>query len=273
MNCLFCGAGEQPMVHVPTTTIIKDVRINVKNRQYNLCLLSEDFFRFGSEDGKANPAALIELARGLRTVSEVKLLQIDQANLSTVAQFTNSELATVQRLLTGGPKHRFLFVNIGVETASGVLLKQNGCEDKFGDCEPREWGEFAAVQVERMVLAGYFPIINLMIGLPGESEDDVLRTLEWTNQFRNAQMAVLPLMYAPRNGDRPPNPKNLTALQWQLVRACYRLNFKWLPRVYKDNQRGGGVPIHRRFLVRLASRSQSIRRRYRLMWNHWRVED
>jgi len=273
MNCLFCGSAEESMLHVPDSTIIKDVRINVKNGQLNLCLLSEDFFRYGGKEKQANPAALIELARGLRTVNEVKLLQIDHANLCTAAQFTDSELATVQRLLTGGPKHKFLWVNVGVESASGILLKNNGCETKLGGCAPRDWAEFSAVQVERLVLAGYFPIVSLMIGLPGESEDDIIQTTEWINQFRGAQLAVFPMVYKPLNGDRPVDARSLTSLQWQLIRTCYRLNFKWMPRLYRDNRRGGGVPLHRSLVGGMASRAMNMHRRFRLMWNHWQAED
>jgi radical SAM superfamily enzyme YgiQ (UPF0313 family) len=273
LGCLFCTIANEKIGHVPLDTIMRDVRINVKNRQLNLSLLSEDFFRYGGKSGQCNPAALVELAQSLRSVPTVRLLQIDHVNLSSVAQFTDSELATVQRLLTGGPRHQFLWVNVGVETASGVLLKQNGGGAKLGGCEPCDWAEFSAVQVERLILAGYFPFVSLMVGLPGETEEDVLQTIEWVNQFGRTKLAVFPLIYAPVNGDRPPDPRKLTAQHWRLIRDCYRLNFRWIPRLYRDNQRGGGVPLHRRLLIRLLSRAQIMQWRFLMMWNHWRVED
>lgn len=273
MGCPYCTISREPMIHLPLTTIMRDVRINMAMKQYSLSLLSEDFFRYGGESGRTNPAALIELIRSLRSAPSLRLLQIDHANLASVAQFTDSELATLQRLLTGGPKHLFPWVNVGVETASGMLLKKNGGTAKLGGCDPHDWSEFSAVQVERLILAGYFPFVSLMLGMPGETEEDVIRTQEWVNQFRGARLAIFPVIYAPIDGSKPPDPKALTARHWQLVRTCYRLNFRWIPRMYWDNQRGAGVPIWRRLFLRILGRFQIMQWRFLLLWNHWRVEE
>ena len=273
MGCPYCTIAKEPMVHLPMATIMRDVRINMAFKQHSLSLLSEDFFRYGGENGRVNPAALIELIRSLRSVPKLRLLQVDHGNLASVAQFTDSELATVQRLLTGGPKHLFPWVNVGVETASGMLLKRNGGLGKLGGCDPHDWGEFAAVQVERLIVAGYFPFVSLMLGLPGETDEDLARTQEWVNQFRHARLAIFPLVYAPIDGSKPPEPRNLTARHWQLVRSCYRLNFRWLPRLYWDNQRGAGVPIWRRSILRLLGAGQVAQWKLMLLWNHWRVEE
>jgi radical SAM superfamily enzyme YgiQ (UPF0313 family) len=273
MGCPYCTIAREPMIHLPMATIMRDVRINMAMKQFNLSLLSEDFFRYGGDSGRVNPAALIELIRALRSAPALRILQVDHANLASIAQFTDSELATIQRLLTGGPKHRYPWVNVGVETASGMLLKKNGGGAKLGGCDAHDWSEFSAVQVERLILAGYFPFVSLMLGMPGETEEDLIRTQEWVNQFRRARLAIFPLIYAPIDGSAAPNPKSLTARHWQLVRSCYQLNFRWIPRMYWDNQRGAGVPIWRRLILKLLGCGQIAQWKFLLLWNHWRVEE
>lgn len=273
MGCSYCTIARQAMVHLPQTTIMRDVHTNMAFHQHSLSLLSEDIFRYGGENGRANPAALIELIRLLRSVPQLRLLQIDHGNLASVAQFTDVELATVQRLLTGGPKHLYPWVNIGVETASGMLLKRNGGMAKLGGCQPQDWGEFSASQVERLIRAGFFPFVSLMLGLPGETVEDVIRTQEWVSRFRHARLAIFPLVYAPIDGSRPPEARGLTARHWQLVRTCYRLNFRWIPRLYWDNQGGAGVSIGRRLILRLLGVGQIAQWESLLRWNHWRAEE
>jgi radical SAM superfamily enzyme YgiQ (UPF0313 family) len=259
------------MIHLPPETILADVRANLAGGQTNLALLSEDFFRYGGKGSRVNPGALIELVRMIRGVPGAGLLQIDHANLCSVAQFDDSELATIRRLLTDGPRHTYLWVNVGVETASGRLLKENGGTAKLGGRYPREWGEFSAAQVQRLIDGGYFPFVSLIMGLPGETDEDVARTLDWVSQFREARLAVFPVIYAPVNGGRAPGTEDLTARHWQLLRACYRLNFKWIPRLYWDNQSGAGVSLWRRALLRSMGSGQIIQWRLLLRWNLWRA--
>lgn len=271
LGCTYCTLSRTPMIHLPPDTILGDARTNIAGGQPHLALLSEDLFRYGGAPGRPRPEALIELVRSLRSLPGAGLLQIDHANLGSAAQFTDSELETLRELLTGGPPHRFLWVNVGVETASGALLKRHGGGAKLGGAAPEDWGRFSAEQVRRLIRTGYFPFVSLMIGLPGESEEDVIRTLEWVEQFRDERMAAFPLLHAPVNGDPAPAPRSLTRSHWRLIRACYRLNFRWIPRLYQDNQRGAGVPGWRRWFVRLLGRGQIAQWRLWMGWKQWRA--
>lgn len=258
LGCHFCTIARRPMTHLPEGTILNDVRVNISGGQNNLALLSEDFFRYGGKGVRVNPGALIDLIQKIRSTSGTGLLQIDHANLSSVAQFGDSELSAIRDILTAGQPHDYLWVNVGVETASGRLLKECGGAAKLGGCEPDGWGPFCARQINRLMAAGFFPFVSLIIGLPGERAEDAARTLEWVAQFRHARLAIFPVIYAPVDGLRPPQHGRLTATHWELLRACYRLNFKWIPRLYWDNQAAAGVPLVRRALMRFLGTGQIL---------------
>jgi len=107
---------------------------------------------------------------------------------------------------------------------------------------------------------------SLMIGLPGETEDDVRATIEWTRALRGERVAVFPMLYAPINGARAPDARDLGPHHWQLIRTCYEFNFKWVPRMYRDNQAAAGVRLSRRCLTRILGHGQILLWRALLAW-------
>jgi radical SAM superfamily enzyme YgiQ (UPF0313 family) len=271
LGCRFCTIAREPMIHLPKETILADVKTNVEAGQTSIAVLSEDFFRYGAEGGRPRPAALLELLARLREVPGLRLIQIDHANLCTVARWSDEELASARGLLTGGPPHRFLWVNVGVETVSGELLKAQGGLGKMGGVKPEEWGEFCAAQVRRLLRAGYFPLVSVMMGLPGETRADVRRMLEWVRGFRDERLAIFPVLYAPLDGTPPPGVRDLHGLHWRLLRECYRLNFHWIPKLYWDNQAGAGVSFARRMLIQMLGYGQVLQWSALLAWRVWRT--
>ena len=97
LGCSFCTIARVPMVHLPPETILADVRTNVAAGFENAAVLSEDFFRYGADGMKANPEALIDLLRSIRRIPEVRLIQIDHANVVSVAQYDDRQLRTHSR--------------------------------------------------------------------------------------------------------------------------------------------------------------------------------
>ena len=185
----------------------------------------------------------------------LRLIQIDHTNVVSVAQFGDGELAAVHRLLVGDNRHDYLWVNVGVETASGRLLRANGGAAKMGRAGD-DWGELCDTHLRRLCRAGFFPMVSLLLGLPGETELDIRRTLNWVRSLQSERISVFPVLYAPIDGASPVRAQDLTRVHWELIRTCYRLNFRWLPRMYWDNQCGAGVPLAKRLLLQMLGRGQ-----------------
>jgi radical SAM superfamily enzyme YgiQ (UPF0313 family) len=256
LGCEFCTIAHVPMRHVPLDTIMGDMDANLQSGRKSLSLLSEDFFRYGARGGQVHPDALIETLRQIRKNPSIKLLQIDHVNVFSIAQFSDEELHEVHRLLTLGQRHEFLWVNIGVETASGALLARNGGKSKMAGCRPEDWYEFTKQQMHRLVRTGFFPLVSLVLGLPHEEFHDAELSLRWVRGLRDQRMSVFPVVLAPLSGSDPV-PK-LSRLHWQTVIESYRLNFKWVPRLVWDNERGAGVPAARRIAAQIIGKGQVV---------------
>jgi radical SAM superfamily enzyme YgiQ (UPF0313 family) len=270
LGCHFCTMAREPMLHLPPETVLSDARTNIAAGQRNIAILSEDFFRYGGSGGRPQPSAVLSLLGELRRIDGLRMLQIDHANLSTVERWSDEDLESARRLLTGETGHRFLWVNVGVETASGELLRANGGKGKMGGVRADQWGDYSAEQVRRLIRSGFFPLVSLVIGLPGETREDVLRTIDWVRSFRDERLAVFPVLYAPIDGTSGLDGGALGPEHWSLLRASYRLNFRWVPKLYWDNQRAAGVPLARRILVQAFGRGQIVQWWTLLAWKERR---
>jgi len=277
MGCSFCTIARVPMVHLPPQTILADVQAEVAAGLTHIAALSEDFFRYGAESTGVNPDALVSLLQEIRQVSPIGLIQIDHANLVSVAQYGDRQLETLHDLLVGGelaadPQNpRYVWVNVGVETASGELLRGLGAGAKMPRGESESWGDFSARQLRRLCRAKFFPMASIMIGLPGERDEHLQETLRWVESLGDERMAVFPLLYAPVDGTEPPNPRALRAVHWDLIRRCYRRNFRWVPWFYANNQAAAGESYGRRAVLQLMGYGQILEWKTLLAWHHWRA--
>lgn len=255
LGCGFCSIATTPMGHLPTDTILADVETNLAAGKTALAALSEDFFRYGASGVHCNPATALALLEQIRAFESVRLLQLDHANVASIAQWTDGEIRQARDLLVGDQATRHPWVNVGVETAAGELLQANGGRAKMGAIGPDTWGEMCEEQLRRLCRAGFLPMVSLLVGLPGETPEHVQQTLDWVRRFRGEAITIFPVIYAPLDGTAPPV---LTRLHWDLVRECYRFNFKWTPRIYLDDQTGAGAPLSRRLLIQLLAKGQVL---------------
>ncbi len=270
LGCSFCTIARVAMVHLPRETILADVETNLAAGMDNLAALSEDFFRYGADGLAVDPDALLGLLRDIRRIRKVRLIQIDHANVASVAQYDDRQLETLHDLLVGEDRRRYVWVNVGVETASEELLRGMGAAGKMrrGDAEP--WGAFCARQLRRLCRAKFFPMASLVIGLPGEREGQLRETLAWVESLGAERLAVFPLLYAPIDGSPPLEPRSLRPLHWQLIRACYHLNFRWVPWIFRDNQAAAGVSLLRQAAMQAMGYGQILQWKTLLAWRHWR---
>ena len=272
LGCHFCTLAHIPMAHLPEETILADIEINLAAGQNNVTLVSEDFFRYGGAGTRARPEALLALLRRLRRSPALRLLQIAHANLLSISQFSDDELAAVHRLLAGDCPPGSVWVNVGVESASGELLVKNGGGPKMGQAPAREWGEFCRAQTQRLIRAGFLPLVSLVMGLPGETLDDVRLTRDWVDGFADAPLAIFPVLYAPPDGSSAARGPTMRGEHWELMRICYKFNFRHFPQLVRRNHALAGVPAARRWLAQVLGCGLKARWAALLRFRAWQAK-
>lgn len=252
LGCKFCTLGQVPMEHLPLETIMADARTNLAAGNTSLCVLSEDLLRYGAAGMRCVPERLLDLLTCLRGLPDLRLIQGDHVNVSSVQQYTDEQLKAVALLLTGGQPGARPWLNTGVETASGELLAAQGGRPKMGGVDPARWGEVCAQQLQRLCRAGFMPMASLIMGLPGETAADVAICRQWLRQLADWPLTVFPVLYAPLAGGAAGEAPALTAAHWQLLREAYEMNFRGVPRMFWGNQKAAGEGLGRRLVMQLS---------------------
>lgn len=262
LGCEFCTIGRIPMQHLPPETILADARTNVEGGVTSIGVLSEDIFRYGGTGVHPEPDALLRLLSDLRAIPGMRLIQADHANIASIRHFSDDQLRAVHGLMCGDTGARHPWVNVGVESASGALLRKAGGGGKMVDISDEDWPMQCAEQLARLCSAGFSPMVSLLLGIPGETQEDIAATREWVKSISALDVTVFPVLYAPVDGADPITRDDLTPLHWRLVRESYELNFRRVPVLYADNQLGAGVTWWRRAALQLMGRGQVV------LWRH-----
>ncbi len=269
-GCEFCTIARERMIHLPETTILRDVDTNLAQGVDSIVLISEDVFRYGtpSHVNGVNPPALKSLARQIRARPGLRLIQFDHANIISAARYSDDDLREVYATLTAGQRHEYLWLNLGVETASGRLLELNSRGGKIRPWQASEWGDLCEETCRRLVRAGFFPFVSVILGLPGETPDDVRQTVRLVERLFHEKLCVFPIFHAPVSAaqGRQFTIDDMSPDHWRLFRLGDELNFKWIPRMYWDNQVGAGVGPGKRLFIQVTGRLQTLQWKARFAW-------
>jgi radical SAM superfamily enzyme YgiQ (UPF0313 family) len=259
-GCRFCSISKTSMQHLPAETILADLETNVAGGVRSVVSGSEDFFRYGADGLKVNFDKLHHLLMEIRQIQGLSFMQMDHANITSIAQMTDEQLQEIRRLLTWEKNSRYLWVNMGAESASGNLVKANA-PGKVAPYRPEDWEGLLYDSAEKMTRNGFFGVFSLVLGMPGETGQDVERTLKFVRFLEQQNAIVFPVFYEPYTAEEIQSDYSFTLAKMrlehlELYRRCYEINFKKVPLLYWDNQRCGGVPWAKRALLQMLGKTE-----------------
>jgi hypothetical protein len=135
---------------------------------------------------------------------------------------------------------------IGLETGSVRMARQlmpgKGVPFKIDD-----WPSVVLRGLEILNASNWFPMLTIMVGSPGETDEDVAATLDLVYEMERRGLFgfLVPSVYTPLEGTRMAHDRgvatsrSLSPLQWQLIMACWRQNLRpglrawWGPAVFR----------------------------------------
>lgn len=232
-GCKFCVPTQRYLRSLPLEKIREEMRVNAVAG--HLLLHAEDVLRYGASGVLPEEEKVVALFR------EVARTGIDasasHAAFASVASAPSLVQKITEILGVGSRQKPFFGVQMGIETGSPSLIEKY-MRGKALPFKPEEWPE-VVVEAHRILADQHWvPCSTLVMGLPGETREDVERTRELVERLAEFRSLIVPLFFVPLGslgGERFFTAKEMGEEHWKLYAACLRHDFRWVGSLARDH--------------------------------------
>jgi radical SAM superfamily enzyme YgiQ (UPF0313 family) len=191
-GCEFCNVTLRPLRWSPLDKIVREIAVNVESgKQRVICLHSEDVMLYGSQNAVPDDEKLIKLHEAV--MSRVKTISWSHCSLAAVASKPQLVAKLSEIILQ---KQAWWGAEIGLETGSAQLAKRIMPAKAF-PFKAEEWPEVARQGFGIMHDHKLIPAATLIVGLPEETEADIIKTVELLDDVKDCRSLIVPLFFVP----------------------------------------------------------------------------
>ena len=198
-GCKFCSVTLRPLRFIPIEKIMREVEVNLSGGVKGIILHSEDVFLYGADGVKPRPEPVWRLHEEVvKKLGEEKSLAWSHASLAAI-KYAEENYKLVSKLmnelvLTG--ERRLLGVEVGIETGS-VNLAKKIMAAKARPYPTEQWPQVVEDAFRIMHENKVVPAATIILGLPGETPDDVVATTELVERLRPYRSIIVPMFFVP----------------------------------------------------------------------------
>ncbi|RLI82284.1 MAG: radical SAM protein [Archaeoglobales archaeon] len=239
-GCKFCSETLKVRRDIPIDKIVEEARVCVGETR-SVILHSEDVLMYGCKDPKfvPNEEKVLNLFRAVKEVSGY--IGVSHCSLAAVVA-KPSIVEGISEIVGVGERVGMFGVQTGLETGSERLMERH----MHGKClpfHPREWCDVVESSFSIMHDNRWIPAATLIIGLPGETEDDVIKTIELVERLRDYCSLIVPLIFIPMEvcalrRERLFTRENLKDYHYELMAVCMDHNVHWIDKLIKEYFKG-----------------------------------
>jgi len=225
-GCEFCNVTSRPLRWYPLEKIIREIDVNIEvGKNHGVTLHGEDVMLYGSNNAVPNEEKLLQLHK----IIMKKIDSISWSHCSLAAVASKPKLfAQISEIIRA--KQAWWGVEIGIETGSAELAKKI-MPAKALPFKAGEWPEVVKQGMGLMHDNLLVPAGTLIVGLPEETEDDLLKTMDLLDEVKDCRSLIVPLFFVPlgkmKNEDWFKDTA-LTELHERLIIQCAEHDFRWI---------------------------------------------
>jgi len=221
-GCDFCDPTMRRKLDMPLDRIKEEVRVNSRCFSH-ATLHSDDFllYKCDNKDFYPNRDAIIDLFSQVKDMEKINCVAPTHCSLSPVA--ADEELIEKISEINGLRPDGWMGIQPGIETASPELIRKH-MPAKTRPFSPEEWPEVVRRAVKIFNDNRWYVAATLIIGLPGEEDEDVQDTIDLVGDLSERDCILAPLLHVDFEADRQLTLKDLTRKQWELFYRCWRHN-------------------------------------------------
>lgn len=232
-RCSWCHSSSiRGMRCLPTETIKMSVEANLKKRVANITLQSDDFLLYGSKSKKFIPDsdAVISLLENLYSIDKVG--SIFPIHFSIASIVSNPDLihkvtTLIRERSINAGSEKFV-VQVGIESGSPDMLEKY-MREKTLPFSPSEWPKIVKEALKILDLEGWLCYGTIIFGFPGESEEDILQTIDLIRELKDLRVAIIPLAFTPLYIRKKDKDEEIRLLREKML-------WKYLPLLYEINR-------------------------------------
>ena len=244
-RCSFCLPDTNPRISFPKEEIMKAVEANVRTGNTQISLATEDMFVWRTDEAGLpffvpNRAELLDLYRGIAEYPGVEYVTLSHSTMAPalvdpdlIRELSDILLDKSPIRLKGvstHPEQRALAPLIGIETGS-VRIARKIMAGKSLPFDVKDWPHVVLEGLEVLNRNNWFPVCTLIVGSPGETDEDSQATLDmlYEAERRGLYAMWVPSIFTPLKDTRMEKAEGvretaeLTKLQWQVIMKAWRI--------------------------------------------------
>ncbi len=237
-SCAFCIPTVKKVRSRPLERILHEVKVNLNAGNTGALLHGEDILLYRSDGLRVNGEAVVELFDRVRNFPGVKWVGASHASLSSALSSPKTIEGISRVLRLGTRRHPATYFQVGVETGSPTLIRRH-MKGKVFPYDAKDWpavvrDAFRLLHDNHIVCTS-----TIILGLPGETPDDVKQTTELIRALRPCRSLIVPLFFTPMETTRLEYARgfykeDLTPRHHELLATCWNHNLDWLPALWAN---------------------------------------
>ncbi|MFQ6095584.1 MAG: B12-binding domain-containing radical SAM protein [Candidatus Bathyarchaeia archaeon] len=248
-GCQFCSVTLRPLRWITYEKIEKELRVNVEAGIRSGILHAEDVLLYGSKSITPESSKVLKLHR----LAKKRLDTVSWSHTSMAVVASSPKLVKeVAEIILDG-RQEWWGVEVGIETGSPRLVRKI-MPAKALPFRAEEWPEVVGTAAGIMSDHSLIPACTLMVGVPGETEEDVAKTIELVDDLRGFESLIVPLFFVPMGRLREEEwfrVKEMNPLHEELLARCLDHSLYWAKRILARQYFKGPNGPFLNFLTRL----------------------
>ncbi len=236
-KCKFCNPTNKEFRSRSIDDILIESELILKNGGKRITFHAEDIMHYGAKNIKVNSDAVINLFETVSKLNGIRSISATHATISSVVSAPDVVRGISEILGLGTKKHPGKFFQVGIESGSKNLMS----ELMPGKISPFKFDEWHNVVIEGFKILTknhIIPISSIIFGLPGETKEDILETINLVKSLRNFPSLITPFYFVSMGNtllDRKKHFSNedMGVENYKLLALCWEHNFFWAPELYK----------------------------------------
>lgn len=251
-RCKFCSVTLRPTRYYPLDKIEKELAVNEAAGIRDGVIHAEDVLLYGARGLIINPRALLKLHSLVKKY--YRTFAWSHASLAGI-KYAQEKFNMVSRIteLVYDEHQQMIGVEVGIETGSPRLARLI-MPAKASPYRPEEWPDVVEDAFAIMHEHNIVPAATFILGLPGETEEDVMATIDLIDRLRPYRSLIVPMFFVPMGalrGERGFLRMNLSEIHVEALRRAFWHTTRWSKDILSKFYLRGAVYAPLKLMLRM----------------------